>query len=246
MAILSPQADPRQLVLDKDFSVLTDVDESVWRFDDGPVHNNEAQKYTLKPAKNAWIEDGCLVLEARKKDGVITSARLQSVAAWKHGKVEVVAKVPTGKGTWPAIWMLGDSLRQNSPLNFVPWPKCGEIDIMENVGFDPFKFYFTLHSEKFNHMKGTQMTEVVTIPDETPAFHTYTLDWRPGKIEMAMDGKVVFSREKGAEGEDGWPFEAPHYLILNLAIGGFWGGAKGIDESIFPSRFLIKSVKVWQ
>ncbi|MES1147381.1 MAG: glycoside hydrolase family 16 protein, partial [bacterium] len=154
MALLTEPTPHRKLVFEQDFSRLTDVDESVWSFYQGPVYNNEQQTYTGKEAKNVWIENGALVIEGRKDNGVITSGKLESKQAWKYGKFEFVAKVPGGRGTWPAIWMLNEKIRSGKER--LGWPLCGEIDIMENVGFDPHKFHFTVHSGKYNHTKNTQ------------------------------------------------------------------------------------------
>ena len=237
---------PRNLVFEQDFSKLTDVDEAVWHFNDGPVYNNELEKYTKKPAKNVWVEGGTLVIEARKKNDVVTSGRLESKQSWKYGRFEIEAKVPGGRGTWPAIWMLNDKIRSDKPGERLGWPKCGEIDIMENVGYDPHKYHFTVHSEKYNHMKNTQRGSSKVVEEASPGFHTYVFDWQPGSIELKMDGATVYSLKKTEDSFDAWPFDDSYYLILNLAVGGDWGGSKGVDPAIFPSRLLIKSVRIYQ
>jgi beta-glucanase (GH16 family) len=236
----------RTLILDQDFSKLNDVDESVWIFNDGPVHNNELQTYTTKKDGNIFFQDDALVIEARKEGGVITSGRLMSVNAWQYGVVEVVAKVPKGKGTWPAIWMLPESIRESDLSKRLTWPRCGEIDIVEHVGFDPLNYHFTIHSEKYNHMKETQLGAVVPVEEEEHQFHTFMLDWRPESIEMRMDGQRTYFIEKTEDTQEAWPFDCPYFVVLNLAIGGDWGGKFGVDEDIFPTRFMIKSVRFYQ
>lgn len=245
MSIAQPTAP--KLVFEQDFSKLKDIDTAVWTFDDGPAYNNEKQRYTAKAARNAWIEDGRLIIEARKgPDGTITSARLTSKECWKYGTFEVVCKVPRGRGTWPAAWLLNDRLRSTKHGSRLGWPLCGEIDLMENVGYEPQEFVFSLHSEKYNHTKGNSRTNRVKINETVPTFHTYRMHWDSKGIVIQMDGKEVFAAKKTESTLEAWPFDDPYYWILNLAIGGDWGGAKGIDPGIFPARYEIKSVRVWQ
>lgn len=236
----------KHLVFDQDFTKLKDIDEKVWLFNDGPVYNNEKQKYTKKPAKNAWIENGRLIIEARKENGVITSGRLESHGSWKYGYIEIIAKVPRGRGTWPAAWMLATTIKESDPAKAKPWPDCGEIDIMENVGFDPESFHFNLHSKKYNHMKNNSKKNMVVVKESTPQFHTYGLEWSENRIRMTMDKKEVFLAVNTEKDHDAWPFNEPYFMILNLAIGGDWGGQKGVDDAIFPARYEIKSVKIYQ
>jgi beta-glucanase (GH16 family) len=238
---LDPKAG-RKLVFSYDFSKQKTLSAKDWIFDNGPVYNGEQEKYT---SDNTQIKDGSLVIEARKDGGKVTSARLQSVKSWKYVYIESTAKVPQGKGTWPAIWMLNDRSRHRGQPDFVDWPTCGEIDIMENVGFDPTNMHFSLHSHDYNWMQKQQRTSVTAVSDPT-AFHKYGLDWRPDEITFYLDDKPVYDVKRTADTFDAWPYRDPFYLILNLAIGGNWGGTKGVDDSIFPSKFYIKDVKVYQ
>ncbi len=236
-----------KLVFDQDFSKIKSIDEAVWKFDDGPVYNDEKQKYTDKAAKNAWIQDGKLIIEARKDaSGKITSARLTSRESWKFGTFEIVAKMPVGKGTWPAIWFLNDRLRSTDHGSQLNWPECGEIDLMEFVGYDPSGFHFSLHSGDYNWMRKEQRTKSLELKDAVPSFHTFRMDWKKDSVTMSMDGKTAYSVTDTEHTFGSWPFNDHFYMILNLAIGGTWGGKQGIDDSIFPARFEIKSVKVWQ
>jgi beta-glucanase (GH16 family) len=213
-----------------------------WRYETGGHGwgNNELQFYTDRK-ENARIENKRLIIEARKEafEGKrFTSARLASRKAWRYGRFEVVAKLPSGLGTWPAIWMLPEPMGQ--------WPRCGELDIMEHVGYDPGRIHHTVHCEAFNHMKGSQKGANHPVPDFDRAFHTYAMDWRASKITFFVDGKerFVFEKLDGAT-EAEWPFDKPFAFRLNLAVGGNWGGAKGIDEGNWPRRLEIRSVRVF-
>lgn len=217
-----------------------------WIFDDGPVYNDEKEKYASGEGPNVSIKNGRLVITGRSQDGKYTSGRLQSRQAWKYGYIECRAKVPKGKGTWPAFWLLGDSLRKRGATN-VGWPKCGEIDVLEEVGYDPDTIHCSLHSEAVNWMKKEQRTFTATVPGATEKFHNYGLDWNRSHLDFYIDGKRVGGFNKPADASvENWPFDAPFYIILNLAIGGFWGGAKGIDPAIFPCNFEIEYVRVYQ
>lgn len=235
-----------KLVWSDEFEQPGQPDPNKWGYEKGLVRNNEKQYYTENRRENARVEDGKLVIEARKeamKGGEFTAASLitKGRGEWKFGRFEVRAKLPAARGTWPAIWMLpGD-------IGKVGWPRCGEIDIMEHVGHDPGKIHGTLHSEAFNHTKGTQRSGTLMTPDCATAFHTYSMEWSAERIVMHIDGKTyaTFDKKPGDTAAQ-WPFDKPFYLILNLAIGGAWGGQKGIDEAAFPQRMEIDYVRVYQ
>lgn len=231
----------RHLVFDQNFQKQRAIDEKVWLFDDGPVYNHEIEKYTKSGAHNAYLTKDGLVIEARKAASKVTSARLETRSAWKYGYFEAEARMPQGRGTWPAFWMLNQRLRAGS----VGWPKCGEIDVMENVGFDPAKFHFSLHCDKYNFMKHNQRTFVQDVPDYK-AFHRYGVDWQPSRITFYLDRKAVYTVEKKEDSVDAWPWTEPFYIILNLAIGGDWGGAMGIDDKIFPSLYVVRYVRIYE
>ena len=236
-------------------------DPAKWDYEVGFVRNNEAQYYTRQRQENARVEDGRLVIEARKeqfqnpaynpaaKDKRVgrrsrqfadyTSASLttRGKASWTYGRIEVRAKLPTGRGTWPAIWTLG---REGG------WPACGEIDIMEFVGFEPGKIHANIHTRKYNHVQRTGKGSQITISDASEAFHVYALEWSHDRIEFFVDEKKYFTYENEGTGVDVWPYDREQYLILNLAIGGAWGAQKGIDDTIFPARYYIDYVRVYQ
>lgn len=236
---------PMKLVWSDEFNTPGAPDPAKWTYEEGYLRNKEAQFYTRRK-ENVRIENGRLVIEARKDDwegkpvtsGSITTRGLHS---WTYGKIEVRAKIPTGRGTWPAIWMLGDDIRT------VGWPRCGEIDIMENVGFDPERIHGTVHTGDLNHTKNTHKGGSILVPKVWEEFHTYGIVWNEDKIVFTFDGKPYFTFENDkAENVGTWPFDKPHFLIINLAIGGGWGGQKGIDEAIYPSRYEIDWVRIYQ
>ncbi len=190
-------------------------------------------------------EGGHLVIEARKEayqGYAYTSARVVTRGRFEflHGRVEVRAKLPTGLGTWPAIWTLGANIAQAG------WPDCGEIDIMENVGFDPRLVHASVHTAAYNHVLGTQKTASVTVANPWEDFHVYAMEWHADRIEVFVDGKSTFSFRNEGTGSRTWPFDKAQFLLLNLAIGGSWGGQKGIDDSLFPHRYQIDYVRIYQ
>ncbi len=220
-------------------------DPARWTYEEGMVRNKEAQFYTHDRRENARIENGNLVISARKEpwqDAVYTSASLTTHGRFSfcYGKVEIRAKVPGGRGTWPALWTLGDS------ISTVRWPRCGEIDLMEHVGFNPDHFHFTVHTEAFNHVRGTQRGTKIKADNATADFHRFGLIWTPERLEWFLDDTKVFEFANTGGGIEEWPFDTPQYLILCLAIGGTWGGSQGIDDSIFPADLLVDYVRVWQ
>jgi beta-glucanase (GH16 family) len=128
----------------------------------------------------------------------------------------------------------------------VGWPTCGEIDIMENVGFDPLKIHGSIHTRAYNHMIGTQKTAVVTVANPWEDFHVYAMEWSADRIDVSVDGRKYFTFGNEGTGALTWPFDQPQYLLINLAIGGTWGGQKGIDDSRFPHRYLIDYVRIYK
>ncbi len=207
--------------------------------------NNEAQWYTVQDSANCYVKNGILNITANKESisgKNYSSARLTSKGKgdWKYCKVDVRAKLPIGNGTWPAIWMLP------SDNTYGNWPKSGEIDIMEHVGFNPDTIFSTVHTEKFNHMIGTQVGKKSGLPTATTEFHTYTLEWDKDEIRSYVDGNHYFTFANNGEGFEAWPFDQPFHLILNLAIGGGLGGKKGIDDSLFPHTFEVDFVRIYQ
>ena len=232
------------LVFADEFETPGSLDPAKWGYDLGYIANDEKQYYTSR-SENVRAEAGTLVIEARKEayqGYAYTSARVTTRGRFElqYGRVEVRAKLPAGRGTWPATWMLGTNIDE------VGWPTCGEIDIMENVGFDPLRIHASVHSAAYNHRIGTQKTASVTIPNPSQDFHVYAMEWYADHIDVFVDGQKYFTFRNEGTGSRTWPFDKPQYLLLNLAIGGSWGGQQGIDETQFPKRYLIDYVRVYQ
>jgi len=240
-----------KLIWSDEFNDAGLPDETKWSYDTGGHGwgNNEKQYYLAKSLENSYIRDGQLHIVALKKyheQSKYTSAKLTTYQKLdiQYGKIEVKAKLPRGKGSWPAIWMLPGSIKTKSE----PWPLCGEIDIMEHVGKDPNVVHTSLHSELYNHIKGTQITFFDTLNNLFDDFHTYGIEWDEKSIKFIFDGKLYFETYKGQDGRvatnEGWPFDKPYFLILNVAVGGNWGGE--IDDNIFPNEMIVDYVRVYK
>ncbi|HEY6915853.1 MAG TPA: glycoside hydrolase family 16 protein [Paludibacter sp.] len=237
------------LVWDDEFDYIGLPDPVKWSFETAGNKtgwgNNEDQHYTDKDSTNAWVSNGVLTITARKvKMGrkKYTSARLNSQGKgdWLYGRFEVRAKLPTGRGTWPAIWML------STDWAYGGWPESGELDIMENVGFMPDTLVFSAHTKAYNHIMHTQKTKRILYYGTSDAYHVYAMEWEKEQIRFYVDDYLTLTVNNEHKTFAEWPFDRPFHLILNLAIGGFWGGEKGIDNSIFPCRFDIDYVRVYQ
>jgi beta-glucanase (GH16 family) len=240
------------LIWADEFEVKGVPDTLKWSYDFGDGcpdvcgwGNNEQEFYTNEH-RNVRVEDGHLIIEAHKdpKGGKpYTSGRIVSRGKgdWKYGRIVVRAKLPSGRGTWPAIWMLSTGWKYGG------WPASGEIDIMEHVGFDPGIVHGTIHTEKYNHNKGTQKEGSIRVPDASEAFHVYAIEWNENQIDFFVDGMKYHGVQKNS-GEDytGWPFDQPFHLIMNVAVGGNWGGQHGIDATIWPQRMEVDYVRVYQ
>ncbi|MFL9832669.1 glycoside hydrolase family 16 protein [Chryseobacterium terrae] len=235
----------KKLIWSDEFSKKGLPDSTKWNYDYGGsgFGNEESQFYTKNRLENARIENGKLIIEAKKEDWEnkkYTSARLitQGKFTFQYGTVEVRAKLPKGRGTWPAIWMLSEKSRK--------WPNDGEIDIMEHVGYNQGHIHSSVHTKDYNHMINTQKTDTVFVNDASEKFHVYKMDWTPEKIEVYVDNKKFFTCINDEKTYDAWPFDQPYYILLNLAVGGFWGGKEGIDDTVFPQKFYIDYVRVYQ
>ena len=219
-------------------------DLSKWYYDEwapGFV-NNELQRYVagaLGNDKTAEIIGGVLNITARKSGSQVISARLNTKDLWLYGYFEARLKLPKGKGTWPAFWMM--------PADGGNWPHCGEIDIMEEVGTNPNYTSSSIHCTAYNHTIGTQkMAERFTAGAEDE-FHTYALEWTPDFIRTFVDGKQLFYFANDKKNDQNtWPFDKPFHPILNLAWGGSWGGMNGVDESALPATYMIDYVRIFQ
>lgn len=235
-----------KLVWSDEFNYTGLPDSTKWNYDVGGHGwgNQELQYYTLRKKENARVENGHLIIEARKEltgNNHYSSARLvtKGKGDWTYGRIEVRAKIPGGRGTWPAIWMLAST----TPLQ---WPLDGEIDIMEHVGYDPGVVHGSTHTKKYNHNIGTHKTATTLVPDFAEAFHVYSVNWNAETISVMVDDKSYFTFQNEHTGKEAWPFNEPFHLLLNIAVGGGWGGQKGVDESIYPVKMEIDYVRVYQ
>ena len=222
---------------------------SKWRYDVGGHGwgNGESQYYTSGRSENARVENGSLIIEAHKESwsgSDYTSTRLLSRAEWTYGRFEARAILPSGRGTWPAIWMLPD-LNQ-----YGGWPRAGEIDIMEHVGFDPDRVHSTVHTDAYNHIHGTHQGASTIVSTARSAFNVYAVEWTPSEIRGYVNGTHYFTfaneRLTNSQADDRhWPFDHPFHLIFNIAVGGSWGGQQGIDPNIWPQRLQVDYVRVY-
>ena len=242
----------RVMVWSDEFEINGAPDSTRWKFDLGdgcPDNcgwgNNELQYYTKDP-KNVRVQDGRLIIEARRDSlggRAFTSTKIVSrdQGDWLYGRLEIKAKLPGGKGTWPAIWMLPTDWKYGG------WPSSGEIDIMEHVGHDPGVVHGTIHTEAYNHMKQTQKEGKITISDARESFHVYAVDWYEDKMDFYVDDKLYHTVNRDPKDDfKGWPFDQRFYLIMNIAVGGTWGGSQGVDPDIWPQRMEIDYVRVYQ
>jgi beta-glucanase (GH16 family) len=221
-------------------------DPAKWDYDIGGSGwgNNELEYYT-NSTNNAMVANGKLSITARQEvvGGMnYTSARLvtRNKGDFLYGRIEVSAKLPAGRGTWPAIWMLP------TDWSYGPWPKSGEIDIMEHVGYDPSNVLSSIHTDAYNHVLGTQKSGGATVPGALTGFHKYRLDWTPYAVRAYYDDQLVFTFVNEGRGYSTWPFDKRFHLLLNLAIGGNWGGAQGVDTTIFPVAMEVDYVRVYK
>ena len=229
-----------------EFNYTGAPESTKWGYDlgGGGWGNNELQHYTSN-SNNVKVENGNLVITAIKENfggNEYTSARIVSRTKgdWLYGRVEVRAKLPSGRGTWPAIWMLPTDWAYGG------WPRSGEIDIMEHVGYDPNNVLFSIHTNSYNHSAGTQKSGGLMIPTAISAFHNYRVDWTPYAVRGYFDDQLVFTFVNDGKGFSTWPFDKKFHLLINLAIGGNWGGAQGIDNTIFPAVYEIDYVRVYK
>lgn len=240
------------LVWSDEFNYSGAPDSTKWGYDlgDGCPNvcgwgNNELEYYT-SDSKNVRVENGNLIIEVHKDraDSLkpYSSARLVSKnkGDWLYGKIEVKAKLPSGVGTWPAIWMLPTEWKYGG------WPESGEIDIMEHVGYDHGNVHGTVHTKAFNHSIGTQKGDSVLIKTVADEFAVYAINWTPDQIEFMVNGEIYNIFTNNGQGFEAWPFDQKFHLLLNIAVGGNWGGKYGVDDSIWPQSMEIDYVRIYK
>lgn len=204
--------------------------------------NNELQYYTGRP-ENVRVENGHLVIEAHKEkfeNRDYTSARIKTAGLVErmHGRYEARIKVPKGQGIWPAFWMLGADIKA------VGWPRCGEIDIMENIGKEPATVHGTLHGPGYSGDKAFGRPSLLRTGAYADDFHVFAVEWEPGEIRWYRDGIHYHTATPGLVKGD-WVFEHPFFVLLNLAVGGYWPG-KPDSTTVFPQQMLVDYVRVYR
>lgn len=245
-----------RLVWADEFSTNGLPDATRWRYDTHRNrqgwYNDERQYYAAGRLQNSRIENGHLIIEAHAERldrrqfpdwgrQRYTSARLytKGVQAWTYGFFEIRAKLPCAVGSWPAIWMLPED-------DSIPWPNGGEIDIMEHVGHVPGEINQTVHTQAYNHILNTHRFAKFMVPDACDTMHRYQLLWTPDFVLTGMNDQPKFMFRRDTDDRARWPFDRPMHLLLNIAVGGSWGGQRGIDDAAFPARFEIDYVRVYQ
>jgi beta-glucanase (GH16 family) len=235
-----------QLVWHDEFNEGTELNPADWTHEvqgSGWV-NHELQNYvnhtTPKGRYVTEIMDGSLLIHCFKEEGKVYSGRVYAKVkeGWTYGYIEASIKLPKGKGTWPAFWMM--------PVNFRSWPADGEIDIMEEVGYHPDYVSSSLHANAHVHSNGTQVTHEMYCKGAEGEFHTYAIEWTAQNITTFVDGKKQLSYDNRGLGRDDWPYNDPFYVIFNLAWGGDWGGSQGVDENALPATMEVDYVRVFQ
>jgi beta-glucanase (GH16 family) len=233
------------LVWADSFNTYTGLpDPSKWAYETGASGwgNNELENYTANRLENARVDSGNLIIEAKNdnyQSHQYSSVRMHSTGTgnWTCGRFEIRAKLPFGKGTWPALWMMPTG------SSYGGWPSSGEIDIMEHVGSDQGVIHFSTHCIKYYWRLGNQKTATKRIADCSTAFHVYAMEWTPDTIRGYIDTSLYFTNPNEHSGWQAWPFDKPFHFIFNIAIGGDWGGS--VDNLIFPQRMYVDYAKVY-
>ncbi|MEH0156012.1 family 16 glycosylhydrolase [Limibacter armeniacum] len=240
-SIHAQNADFPQLIWADEFDVAGAPNPENWTYDlgDNGWGNQELQNYTDK-SENVKVEGGLLKITAiRKGENSYTSGRIktQGLQSFTYGRFEIRAKLPAGRGLWPAIWMLGENISTEG------WPACGEIDIMEHVGFDPDNVHSATHTP--SSYGNTVNKGSLHLPTAETEFHVYTLEWTEAELKFLVDDQHVYTYSPSVKNASTWPYNLPQFMILNVAVGGAWGGQQGIDDSVFPKQMLVDYVRVY-
>jgi beta-glucanase (GH16 family) len=221
----------------------TELNENYWNFElgDGCPNlcgwgNNEAQIYTKD---NHQVKDGNLIITAKLENGIYSSTRITTKGKkeFKYGRIEARGKLPLGEGLWPAFWMLGSNILE------VGWPTCGEIDILEYVGRERENIFTSVHTADSHGMTKNTRKDVIKGIEE--GFHTYAIEWTEDNIDFLIDGELFYTFIPENKSTEVWPFNQPFFIIVNMAIGGNFGGPD-IDDSIFPQEFVLDYIKVYE
>ncbi|MEL7118861.1 MAG: family 16 glycosylhydrolase [Bacteroidota bacterium] len=254
IGILNAQDNCRELVWSDEFDGSSALpNASNWTYDlgtgDSGWGNNEVQVYTNE-TKNVRVENGTLIIDAIKENnGVWTSGRIktQGLQSFTYGRIEFRAKLPSGSGTWPALWLLGDDITE------VGWPACGEIDVMEHVGKDPGTIHGSLHTpSSFGNTQNTGKTNIQNFDNE---YHVYAAEWTADEIRFYVDDEFYYLYAPQSKNDDNWPFNDNHFIIMNIAMGGNFGSdpqyetgntRNGVDPNLTNARMEVDYVRVYQ
>ncbi|MGN8050198.1 glycoside hydrolase family 16 protein [Curtobacterium sp. 22159] len=217
----------------------------IWRYDlgAGGWGNGELETYTDSRRNSALDGAGNLVITARREaDGSYSSARLKSESTYtvQYGRIEARIRIPRGQGIWPAFWMLGADIGQ------VGWPACGEIDVMENVGYEPAVVHGTVHGPGYSGAAG--ISAAYTNPSGAAFaddFHVFAVDWRPDSITWSVDGTAYRTVTRADVGSNPWVFDKPFFVVLNVAVGGGWPGSPDASTR-FPQQMTVDWLRVYQ
>lgn len=230
-----------KMVWNDEFSTPGLPDASKWGYDvgGGGWGNNELEYYTNARLENASVADGVLSITARKESyegSNYTSVRMTSAGKgdWLYGKVVARAKLPRSVGIWPAIWLLP------TDWEYGGWPNSGELDLMENVGYDSTRIYSTIHAIGMDKGGNTALA------NPWDDWHEYRMEWFADSVCFYVDDTQIFVYQNAHTGYETWPFDKRFHLLLNIAVGGNWGGAKGFDDSRYPQTMQVDYVRVYQ
>ena len=237
-----PSSPKKELIWAEEFNYNGLPDKTKWSYEEGFVRSKEPQYYTQNRLKNARVKNGNLIITARKEDfegGKYTSASINTWGKFEvtKGCIEVRAKLPTGDGAWPAIWTLGVNRKE------VRWPKCGEIDIMEYWANNKSDIHANVHTGDYNHTIGKGRGGKIVYDQPWKDFHVFAVEWYDDRLDFFMDDSLYYTCHKKGEGIGEWPFDAPQYILLNLALN---KDPTKIDDSIFPIKYLVDYVRVYK
>lgn len=245
---LQADYDGYKLIWNDEFDYKGHPDTTKWNYEKGYVRNQEVQYYTERRLKNCRVEEGMLIIEAHQEEEPYDGAKFTSasiltsgIEAWKYGRIEARVKVPTGKGTWPAFWMKGVN-----QLEGIKWPFCGEIDILEYVGIEPYIAWQTVHYDDNGYKMQTSKTPMLKPISED--FHVFGIDWDEKRIAFYIDGIVTYTVDTSILNENNNPFNQPFFLLLNLSLGSYERKtmAGELDPSILPVRYYVDYVRVYE
>lgn len=246
---MSDAEEPRwELFWGDEFKTDGKPDPDKWKYEiGGHGFGNEEDQFYTDRLENARVENGRLVIEARREDfegKKYTSSRMNSRQPFTYGRVEFRAKMPKGIGLWPAAWLLPEKQTYGTQY----WPDNGELDVLEAIGHENNINHFSAHTKAYNFTQAEQRTAVTEVEKGDKEFHNYAMEWLPGHIDFFVDDKKILTVKREAKDTwKEWPFDQDFHLVMNLAVGGFWGRSGGtIEDATFPARLEFEYVRVYR